>query len=44
MNSLVMRELMMTEEALAFTTPGDLQGPLSGTEERLTAPLSSSYR
>lgn len=41
-NILVIRELMMTEEALAFTTPGDLEGPLSTTVERLTAPLSSS--
>lgn len=30
-NILVMSELMMTDEALAFTTPGDLVRPPSGT-------------
>lgn len=39
-----MREFMMMDEALAFTTPGDLEGALSGTVEVATTPLSSSWR
>lgn len=31
------------DEALAFTTPGDLQGALSGTVEEATTLLSSSW-
>ena len=40
---LVMREFMMMEEALVFTTTGDLEGALSNAVDLLTAPLSSSW-
>lgn len=42
-NVLVMREFMMMDEALAFTTPGDLEGALSLTVEEATTLLSSSW-
>lgn len=42
-DALVMREFMMTDEALAFTTPGDLVGPLSDAAEGVTEPISSSW-